>query len=54
MAKSNYLTWAVLKAHTEFRPRHDLVDAWLTATLEPLETRELDAIRIERARVRVR
>ncbi len=50
---SREVVW-VPKAHTEFRPRHDLVDAWLTATLEPLETRELDAIRIERARVRAR
>jgi uncharacterized membrane protein len=44
----------VLKAHTELRPRHDLVDAWLAAELEPLETRELDAIQVERARMRGR
>jgi hypothetical protein len=30
------------------------VDAWLTAELEPLETRELDGIQIERARRRGR
>lgn len=51
--RSREMVW-VLKAHTELRPRHDRVDAWLTATLEPLETRELDGIRIERARVRAR
>ena len=44
----------VVKAHTELRPHHDLVEAWLTAELEPIETRELDAIQVERALVRRR
>jgi len=49
--RSREVVW-VLHAHTEFRPRHDLVEAWQTAQLESLETREFDAIQVERARVR--
>jgi uncharacterized membrane protein len=51
--RAREVVW-VLKAHTELWPYHDLVDAWLAAELEPPETRELDAIHVERARVRGR
>ena len=44
----------VIHAHTELRPRHDLVEGWLAAQLESLGTRELDGIQVERARVRAR
>jgi hypothetical protein len=44
----------VIHAHTEFVPRHDRVDAWLAAQLEPLGTEPFEGIRLERARVRAR
>ena len=44
----------VIHAHTEFVPRHDRVEAWLAAQLEPLGTELFEGIRIDRARVRAR
>lgn len=46
--RARELMW-VIHAHTEFVPRHDRVEAWLAAQLEPLGAESFEGIRPDRA-----